>query len=152
MLARLEAQQHRRSVKTHLALDGLHFFPQVKYIVVGRDARDVAMSLWNHYRGQKDETFGPANSTSAQEHMPPPPADIHGFWQSWITQGVFPWESEGYPFWGNLHHTQSWWVFRHLPNILFVHYSDLKSDLSGEIRIFRDSAGRRTVASDSGSG
>ena len=45
----LEAQQHRRFIKSHLPLDGLPFFPQVKYIVVGRDARDVAMSLWNHY-------------------------------------------------------------------------------------------------------
>jgi hypothetical protein len=42
MLASLDAQQHRRSLKTHLALDGLRFFPQVKYIVVGRDARELA--------------------------------------------------------------------------------------------------------------
>lgn len=105
MLAGLEAQQHRRSLKTHLALDGLPYFPQVKYIVVGRDARDVAMSLWNHYQGQKDETFGaPDNPT---EELPPPPPDIHAFWQMWITRGVFAWEREGYPFWGNLHHTQT---------------------------------------------
>ncbi len=48
-LNRLEAQQHRRFIKTHLPLDGLPFLPQVKYIVVGRDARDTAMSMWNHY-------------------------------------------------------------------------------------------------------
>src|SRR5678816_4148146 len=33
----LEAQTHRRFIKTHLALDGLPFYPQVRYIVVGRD-------------------------------------------------------------------------------------------------------------------
>ena len=49
VLAELDAQTHRRFIKTHLALDGLPFFPQVKYIVVARDARDVAMSMWNHY-------------------------------------------------------------------------------------------------------
>ena len=42
--------------------------------------------------------------------------------------------SDGYPFQPNLYHTQSWWDYRHLPNILFVHYSDLKADLAGEIR------------------
>jgi aryl sulfotransferase len=35
----LEAQQHRRFIKSHLALDGLPYYPQVKQIVVGRDVR-----------------------------------------------------------------------------------------------------------------
>ena len=138
MVARVEAQQHRRSLKTHLALDGLPYFPQVKYIVVWRDARDVAMSLWNHYQGQKEETFGAADNPSVLEQLPPPPPDIHTFWQAWITRGAFAWESEGYPFWGNLHHTQTWWNYHHLPNILFVHYADLKHDLVGEIRRIAD--------------
>jgi aryl sulfotransferase len=33
-----------------------------------------------------------------------------------------------------MHHNQSWWNFRHLDNIHFVHYNDLLSDLPGEIR------------------
>src|SRR5262245_1696858 len=37
----LEQQNHRRFIKTHLPLDGLLYFDHVKYIVVGRDARDV---------------------------------------------------------------------------------------------------------------
>ena len=28
-------------MKSHLAADGLRFFPQAKYIIVGRDTRDV---------------------------------------------------------------------------------------------------------------
>ena len=54
MLAALEAQKHRRFVKCHLAADGVPFFPQAKYIVVGRDTRDVFMSLWNHYSSYTD--------------------------------------------------------------------------------------------------
>src|SRR5215216_5064385 len=42
----LEAQQHRRFIKTHLPLDGLLYHPQVRYIVVARDARDVFMSFF----------------------------------------------------------------------------------------------------------
>jgi aryl sulfotransferase len=136
VLQTLEAQQHRRFIKTHLALDGLPFFSQVKYIVVGRDARDVAMSMWNHYSEFVDAVFEGANSLPDRvgDPFPLPPPDIHAFWQDWIGRGWFPWEREGYPFWGNLHHTQSWWNYRHLPNILFVHYQDLKTDMASELQ------------------
>ena len=136
MLEKMEAQQHRRFMKTHLPLDGLPFFPQVKYIVVGRDARDVAMSMWNHYVGMTAEAFEFHNSTAGRPGgpLPRPPQDIHAFWQDWIRRGWFDWTSEGYPFQPNLYHTQSWWSYRHLPNILFVHFNDLKRDLVGELR------------------
>src|SRR5215471_16923816 len=38
-LALLEAQSHRRFLKTHLPLDALVFSPQVRYVYVGRDGR-----------------------------------------------------------------------------------------------------------------
>lgn len=140
VLNKLNAQQHRRFLKTHLALDGLPFFTQVKYIVVGRDARDVAMSMWNHYSEYKDTAFEHSDNMADQvgEPFPRPPQDVHAFWREWITRGWFPWESEGYPFYGNLHHTQTWWTYRQLANIHFVHYSDLKRDLAGEIRRIAD--------------
>lgn len=135
VIEKLEAQQHRRFIKTHLPLDGLPFFPQVKYIVVGRDARDVGMSLWNHYSEFTDNVMLDMQENPGRVGEPTPSAtDIHDFWRNWITRGWFPWESEGYPFWGNLHHTQTWWGYRHLPNLHFVHYHDLKTDLSGEIQ------------------
>ena len=134
IIAKLEAQQHRRLIKSHMALDGLSFFPQVKYIVVGRDARDVAMSLWNHYANFA-EAFYEINNLPGRLGEPlAPPNDFHNYWRNFFTRGWFAWEREGYPFWGNLHHTQSWWDYRHLPNILFVHYNDLLTDLPGEIQ------------------
>ncbi len=33
-----------------------------------------------------------------------------------------------------MHHTQTWWDYRHLDNILFVHYNDLIADLPEEVR------------------
>ncbi|MEZ4869390.1 MAG: sulfotransferase domain-containing protein [Caldilineaceae bacterium] len=140
LLRKLEAQQHRRFIKSHLALDGLPFFPQVKYIIVGRDARDVAMSLWNHYTGFTDAVFEGMKRRFEREEdrLPVPPPDIHAFWHAWITRGRFPWESEGYPFQGTLHHIKTWWEFRHLPNIFFVHYNDLKNNLAGEVRRIAD--------------
>lgn len=136
MLEKLEAQPHRRFMKTHLPLDGLPYFPQVKYIVVGRDARDVGMSMWNHYAGMTDGAFEYHNGIQGRigEPLPRPPQDIHAFWRDWISRGCFDWVSEGYPFQPNLHHTQSWWEYRHLPNLLFIHYADLKSDFAVELR------------------
>ena len=138
VIAALEGQSHRRSIKTHLALDGLPFYPQVKYIVVGRDARDVFMSWWNHYSNFTDGYYERMQDSPGRVGPPLPRCsdNIHGYWQQWITQGWFAWENEGYPMWGNMHHTQTWWHYRHLENILnilFVHYSDLLADLAGEI-------------------
>lgn len=140
MIALLEAQPHRRFIKSHIPLDGMPFFSQVKYIVVGRDARDVAMSLWNHYLGFNDAVYEGIKNLPGRvgDPFPPPPPDIHAFWRDWITRGWFAWESEGFPFWGNLHHTKTWWEYRHQPNIFFVHYNDLKSDLAGEVHRIAD--------------
>ena len=136
MMERLDAQTHRRFVKTHLPLDALPFYPHVKYIVVGRDARDVFMSWWNHYAHYTDAFYARINDTPGRvgEAMPRCSHDIHEEWRSWITRGWFEWECEGYPQSGNLYHTQSWWNFRHLENIWFVHFNDLLADLEGENR------------------
>ncbi len=41
----LEAQRHRRFIKTHTPLDGLVLDDRVTYICVGRDPRDAAVSM-----------------------------------------------------------------------------------------------------------
>ena len=66
--------------------------------------------------------------------MPGVGTDIHAFWGEWISRGWFPWETEGYPHSANMAHTQSWWNYRDLPNILFVHFADLLADPGTEIR------------------
>lgn len=136
----LEAQRHRRLLKTHLPLDALPYYPQVNYIVVGRDARDVFMSFWNHYSNYTDGTYARLNDPHGRvgDPMPRCPDDIHDLWHMWINRGWFPWESEGYPHSGNMYHTQSWWNFRHLDNIFFVHFNDLLADLPAEIRRIAD--------------
>ena len=135
LMSRLEAQSQRRCIKTHLPLDGLPFFPEVRYIVVGRDARDVFMSLWNHYRNYTSGFYEELSGKPGRVGDPLPvcPSSIRRFWKAWVTTGWFSWESEGYPFWSNMRHVQSWWDYRHLSNILFVHYNDLLDDLQGEV-------------------
>ncbi len=124
----------RLCLKSHLPLDGLPYFEGLRYIVVGRDARDVFMSLFNHYRNYTDDAYALLNGSGCVgPPLPRCPEDPCALWRDWITHGWFPWESEGYPFWSNMRHTQSYWDFRHLPNLLFVHYADLLRDPHGGI-------------------
>jgi len=142
VLSGLEAQTHRRFIKSHLALDGLPYYPNVKYVVVARDARDVFMSFWNHYRNYTDDMMGRLNDRTgwSGELLPAPPAEseLRQTWREWITRGTFEWESEGWPFWGNLHHTQTFWPHRDLENIRLFHYADMLADLRGEIQRLAD--------------
>ena len=48
VVADLAAQRHRRVLKTHTPLDGLPLDPRVTYLCVGRDPRDVALSMDRH--------------------------------------------------------------------------------------------------------
>lgn len=113
-------------LKTHLPLDALPYYPELRYIVLGRDPRDVFMSLFNHYSNYNEVMFSRLNDEERfGDPMPPCPKDPRELWRSWITRGWFPWEEEGWPFWTNLGHTRSYWEHRHLPNLLFVHYGDM---------------------------
>jgi aryl sulfotransferase len=134
--AALEGLTHRRYIKTHLPLDGLPFSDQIKYIFVGRDGLDVFMSLWHHWNNMRPESIEQINATPGRvgPPFPLPPADLHTAFDAWIDQGGFPWEHDGYPFWSHLAHAQSWWDYRHLENMLFVHFNDLLADLDGEMR------------------
>jgi aryl sulfotransferase len=135
VVARIEAQTHPRFLKTHLPLDALPFDGEVCYIVVGRDSRDVFMSLWNHYRSYTDVMY---ELTAAGDPpggpLPRCPDDIRWLWSQWLTRASFEWEPDGWPFWSHHYHAASWWPFRDLGNVLLVHYNDLLADLEGEMR------------------
>jgi aryl sulfotransferase len=94
------------------------------------------MSFWNFYGNFTPELIGLANAIPGRvgAELTPCPSDIHEFWRTWITRGWFEWETDGYPAYSALRHTQTWWSYRHLPNILFVHYADLLTDMEGGIR------------------
>jgi aryl sulfotransferase len=48
VMARLEAQEHRRQVKTHTPFDGIPFWPQIRYVTVYRHPIDVHFSYRKH--------------------------------------------------------------------------------------------------------
>lgn len=134
--ARYAAQSHRRFIKTHTPLDGLPWDPAVTYLVCGRDPRDIFISMQNHKENQNLAQVVEILRSRGESLPPPPdvPTDLDGAFQAWMTRGSFPWEQDGYPFWSVFHHVETFWAQRHLPNVHFLHYADLKADLEGEMR------------------
>jgi aryl sulfotransferase len=127
---RLETQTHRRFLKTHLPLDALVFSPEAKYIYVGRDGRDTLWSLYNHHVGLSDQAYGLTNDTPGRigPPMERPSGDIVRYFHEWLDGGGLPF---GVSFWA---HTKAWWDARHLPNVLVVHFNNLKADLPAQMR------------------
>jgi aryl sulfotransferase len=128
-LQRLEAQRHRRIVKTHLPLDALTFSPKVKYIYIGRDGRDVVWSMYNHHSSANQLWYDLLNDTPGRVGPPieRPDPDIRSYFQTWLAK-------DGYPFWPFWENIATWWKARDLPNVKIIHFNDLKRDPEGQIR------------------
>lgn len=125
----VEAQTHRRFLKTHLPVDALVFSPKARYIYIGRDGRDVVWSFYNHHANANASWYAALNDTPGRVGPPilPPPDDIRQYWRDWMDRDGYPW----WPFWENV---RSWWQIRGLPNVLFVHFQSLKRDMESEMR------------------
>ena len=128
-LPAVEAQTHRRFLKTHLPVDALVFSPKAKYIYIGRDGRDVVWSMYNHHANANQLWYDALNETPGRIGPPieRPPSDIRQYWRDWM-------DRDGHPFWPFWENIRTWWEIRGLPNVLFVHFADLKRDLPRQMR------------------
>ena len=59
----LQSITTRRIIKSHLRLDALVYSEKAKYIYLGRDGRDVYMSLYNHYKIGNDIWYSLLNDS-----------------------------------------------------------------------------------------
>lgn len=128
-LPEVEAQTHRRFLKTHLPVDALVFSPQAKHLYIARDGRDVVWSLYNHHKNANQDWYDALNNTPGRVGPPiqPPPDSILQYFRDWL-------EHDGHPFWPFWENIRTWWEIRHLPNVLMLHFADLKADMPGQIR------------------
>lgn len=144
----LEAVTERRQIKTHLRLDAFPFSDKAKYIYIGRDGRDCYMSLINHYRKGNDLWYQILNDSPGLQGPPIPRfnEEEHSeakLFDKWISQGqehlaATIGETDGWPWWSLLDNVRTWWEYRHMPNILFIHFADMKKDLSTAVRQIAD--------------
>jgi aryl sulfotransferase len=139
VVADLDAQTHRRFIKSHTPLDGLPFREDVTYICVGRDPRDVALSWDNHLDNMdmvavlaaREQAVGLDDIMDELAEGPPVPLEreIDRFWL---------WVDDTRPNWMNmqttLQHLATFWDARARPNVVLLHYDDLSADLEGEMR------------------
>lgn len=101
VVATLEAQDHRRFLKTHTPLDGLVLDERVTYIGVGRDPRDAAVSELRQWDNMNLERLRNLHAGPAGAQGPPPPPDGrrpdlgHAF-RDWMEGPIMPPEDVGH--------------------------------------------------------
>lgn len=163
VVAALDAQTHRRFIKTHTPLDGLDVDPRVTYLVVGRDPRDAAVSMLVDQdrlyaleaatRAGGGPPPGPGHSPPhpppghprppVPPHRPglrPPPQNPLEEMRVWLERPVLA--TEGIVSLATiLHHYETAWSRRHLPNVALFHYDDYRADLVGEFGRLADAIG-----------
>ncbi|MCA1703449.1 MAG: sulfotransferase domain-containing protein [Actinobacteria bacterium] len=130
---RLEAQRHRRIIKTHTPLDGIPVDPKATYIVAARHPVDAAVSLYhqgdNLNRARIAALTGLSQPTSPPERRPP----LHDWLMRWITGDAGP-QDDLDSLAGVMWHLSGAWERRVEHNVVLVHYDDLSADLEGEMR------------------
>ncbi len=143
LVAALEAQPHRRFIKTHTPLDGLPLDDRVTYVCVGRDPRDAGFSWSNHQVNLDMDAFLAARRRAVgledlDELLPdgpsePPPTEIERFWQ-WVDDPSPASESVA-SLTALFHHVRTFWpATTGAPNLVLLHYDDLQNDLDGQMR------------------
>jgi aryl sulfotransferase len=133
LFARLDAQPHRRFLKTHTPLDGVAIEPDVFYVVVARHPLDAAVSLY-HQGANIDRAVLRRLVGLPEPAAPPAPRpELHEWLVEWIEDDPAPEESlDSLP--GVMWHLTDAWGRRSQPNVLLVHYDDLQRDLEGTMR------------------
>ncbi|KAL2211054.1 P-loop containing nucleoside triphosphate hydrolase protein [Sarocladium strictum] len=132
MLGMLGEQKHRRFMKTHLPRDALRWDPKAKYIFIGRDGRDMIWSAHHHFTAANPifyEMFAQGEFDGPK--LQRPADDPREMFVSLLDRENGPDPAQMWPFWS---HIRSWWEVKDHPNLMLVHYNDLKADLDGEMR------------------
>jgi len=130
-------QEHRRFIKTHTPLDGVPWREEVNYVVVGRDPRDVAISMEHHLANMdfdrflelREQAVGLDDLAELPARQEPSGDPVERF-RTFIEQ-----DSLGGPatLASVLHHLDTAWVKRTAPNVALFHYDDYRADLPGEM-------------------
>ena len=102
-LPAVDAQTHRRFIKTHLPVDALVFSPKARYLYIARDGRDVVWSMYNHHATANDKWYDALNNTPGRVGPPieRPPESTRQYFLDWL-------DKDGHPFWPFWENMRSW--------------------------------------------
>jgi hypothetical protein len=142
VFALLDAQGHRRFIKTHTPFDGLPFDDRVTYICVGRDPRDVAMSMGHHWDNMdldavlqvRAAAIGGEDVSRLLTNSPvlERPDDARERLLRWVDDDR-PVTTTSSSLRVVVHHVATFWNKRGRANVALFHYGDLERDLTGEM-------------------
>jgi aryl sulfotransferase len=149
VVAMLDAQEHRRFIKTHTPLDGLPWDERVTYLSVLRHPLQVAQSSADHGANADLDVIIPLRGEVAGfddlADLPPPPDrsdDPRLALLEWIDDPVDYGSPGGTVSLAMLvAHARTFWDARDRPNVHLFHYSDLRRDLAGQMRRVADALG-----------
>lgn len=135
----LDAQTHRRFIKTHTPLDGLPIVAGVTYLHVSRDPRDAAGSWDNHMANMDMDRFVEARASAVGLDdlgdlgtVPPPrPDDPEARFWMWVEgDGV---NDEPSALHRLVHHSRTFWDRADAADVHLFHYADQRADLAAEM-------------------
>lgn len=136
----LEAQRHRRFIKTHTPLDGLPRHDGVTYVAVVRHPLDVALSDRDHEANQRIERAAELRAAvlgvpwTSPFHADPPPDDPAAYLRWFIDNDEQPTGSGPHGLADFCQQVGTYWEARDEANVHLFHYQDLSDDLDGEMR------------------
>ncbi|MHA7652305.1 sulfotransferase domain-containing protein [Mycobacterium sp. ML4] len=148
VIATLNAQRHRRFIKTHTPLDGLVLDDRVTYLCVGRDPRDAAVSMLHQtvnmdrdrVRMLHEAAVPQAERLGPPDPEPGPGRAVMDEFRHWMEGPALPPPGVGFTppkGIGTLANVMDQfakvWERRHLPNVALFHYADYQADLVGEM-------------------
>jgi aryl sulfotransferase len=143
VFADLAAQTHRRFIKTHTPLDGIPNDPTVTYLCVGRDPRDVALSMGHHIDNmdvgavlqarERAATIDGVELGPLPSRPPRPDGERDRFWQ-WVDDETPSTKAGGTSLRFTIEHLQTFRDAGDDLDIVFLHYDDLTADLEGQMR------------------
>jgi aryl sulfotransferase len=142
VFATLDAQQHRRFIKTHTPFDGLPVDDRVTYLCVGRDPRDVFLSMDHHWgnmdmeavRRARDAAVGSSDAEEllSKSPMVNRPDDERERFRVWVDNDLPP-DQVSSSLRAVLHHVNTFWMHRDRDNVALFHYADFEADLVAEM-------------------
>jgi hypothetical protein len=147
----LDAQTHRRFIKTHTPLDGLPSRDTITYLTVVRHPLDAVLSDRDHRANMdrarmhdlRDRASPGLPDTGDPRVVTDEPTDDVDFLRWWVDNDLPPSGTGTTNLAEFAHQASTYWDARARPNVHLFHYADLCRDRDGEMRRVADALGIR---------